>query len=404
MRHSHTIFTLILLILLLIFHLINVSFNSTSENNNFLTVHIFINHNPYLASAFLPSLFNPSSFPNHLWNPPPSRHSSPKQNTTPRTSLAHYTFPIQLPPSTHLSEISTKLQNHFNIHKKYHAYYTIFPATNANQHGNRSAWYEQPLREETTLSEAHSRDPERSKESVELVLFTKAAALARISGTGFVEESLGSGAVPKRLGGYSDIYPAEEGFDVPAGVRRWRYALRAGRVLEGEKEALVRSGESGGEGGLELERQIEELRAMKLNAISEFRELVTQWQEWVLGIVDHDGVEITDENFEDKWEYLRRSRGELVEAWKVSERKADVLKGLRWRYLSSLDLWPYDSPDGEDEREAKWLAGKEQWWTGLQQQHFGNESDEQDKEVRPGSYSVISRSFRYVGGTLCCDH
>ncbi|KAB8078690.1 hypothetical protein BDV29DRAFT_166027 [Aspergillus leporis] len=148
-------------------------------------------------------------------------------------------------------------------------------------------------------------------------------------------------------------------------LRRWSYACHAGRFLVDKRGRVECTGESDGlcqdgrEGAVEVERQVEELRMMKRSAIDEFRELVTQWEEWVLGIVDHDGVEVTDENFEAKWDYLRRSRNELVEAWKASERKADMSKALRGLCHSSPDLWLSDSPDVEDEWEAERFAENE---------------------------------------------
>jgi hypothetical protein len=176
MAPSPISFTIFLLIAIYYYHTMSpdLSTQSSITSEGPFEVHIFINHDPYLASDFLPSLFNSFSFPDSLWKLPPFQpRQEEKEWVSRRERLDRYILPTKLPSSTTISDLSTRISEELKITSKHQAYLTVFPASTVEMNGKWPEWHEKPLPGNTTLTEAHSYDPQKVEGKVELVVLPK---------------------------------------------------------------------------------------------------------------------------------------------------------------------------------------------------------------------------------------
>jgi hypothetical protein len=303
-------------------------------------VHVFIQHDQYLASVFLPSLFTPAAFPDDLWKRPPvSPYAGFADPADDRFTLGRYVFPTKLSSSTRLTDVAQEMTAEFHIEPQFQAYFTIFPPLWPDHNYKWPEWRNKPLPEETTLAEVYSYDPNRVEGKVHLVLRTKAAAVAEITGTAFLEEDLGT--VHRILdyrrddSSYADLYRMRS-WDFPAvigAVEDWRHAHYALQFLRQEKNKLTTlfgppDSASGGQRTnvqarlWEIDVREREKETMSANARVAFQRLVRAWDTWVLGKpIPEAETEMADEDVEPHWEALRQSWSEIVDAWKGSERR-----------------------------------------------------------------------------------
>jgi hypothetical protein len=214
--------------------------NQESKPSRF-TVHIFIDHDPYLAAVFLPELF--STFPTSLWKPPPLQVSRPRPTVEPDAGFRlgpdagfrlpprtpRYILPRPVSASTALADVYTMFQQEFAVPSKYVSHFTIIPQGYLPDGGGYPEWNNRPLPWDMTLAEAQVADfdlldsrafdaekgitvPETDAPELHLVIETKAAALNRITGTKFLTEALGD---------FFHYRPPDAG-EIQSALRFWR--------------------------------------------------------------------------------------------------------------------------------------------------------------------------------------
>jgi hypothetical protein len=170
------------------------AFNENDPYSSF-TVHIFLSHDPFIASMLLPELF--ADFPTSKWILPPTAEvpvrvkdgQSPEdvlKHLSFRETLGRYVMPASISASTSLQSLLTFFAKEFQIDSEKLAQFTIFPQSNT-----AALWHDEPLPWNLSLSQIAEfdkealRDASRQLRVLHLVLETKAATLARSAGDGF---------------------------------------------------------------------------------------------------------------------------------------------------------------------------------------------------------------------------
>ncbi|KAK3390160.1 hypothetical protein B0H63DRAFT_519394 [Podospora didyma] len=347
---------------------------ASSGNVTLFTVHVFIYHDPFLASVFLADLF--SDFPDSAWRlpqliatpprPPPNPdviNGTPElagrteypPYVNPRRGVGRYILQQPLPGSTAVGEISDAIEKQFSVAKKLHAYFTIFPQGHDYDQYPSSGfppWHDKPLSPSTTISEAVTYDisalevPDLFSDvpTVHLVLETKAAALRRIIQPGFLAEELGRGyerrfnswnllescyhSSPFRM---SDYYASE----LQRSLRHWRHAKYALSYLFGKQRD-----EDSGEARQEVERQVRKLQKDKADAKAEISTFVGEWASWVPSTKPEHAIEIPvgelrDEDVEDTVQKVWRGKQALIEEWKARDSTKAMRTALEDDYLAN---------------------------------------------------------------------
>jgi hypothetical protein len=129
------------------------------------SVHIFVNHDPFIALVLLPDLF--SEFSDSEWRLPQEIATPPRPEVppnpmpaslymelcaSPRKGLGRHVFPDVVPSSTTLRELSERMEQEFGLNRRLVAKFTIFPQDYLDD-GTLPKWHDQPLPWDTTLGE-----------------------------------------------------------------------------------------------------------------------------------------------------------------------------------------------------------------------------------------------------------
>ncbi|KAM5369067.1 hypothetical protein ACJZ2D_009162 [Fusarium nematophilum] len=384
-------------------------------------VHVFIHHDLCVASAFLPSLFTSSAFPEELWKLPPLPGVS--DLVDPRNRLGRYVLRNRLPGSARIAQVAEQMETEFKFHSRFQAGYKVFapPDSSAGEEIRFPEWQGRTLPPDTTLEQAYSYGVYKPEGKLQLVLETKAAALASIAGVDFVEDTLGKEyralRSPRWRETYDDAYGIDR-FSIPVVVkalRSWRHAYYKLKFLEKEKarlagltpeDSLMRSDTAVGQEMQEVDRVVDEVTMQKQEATARFQASVERWDEWVLDKRIQSAIMLRDEDIEATWECMRQKRNELVEAWKNSERRQDIWKGMRELYLANPQLWlRRDDPDAEDEWDARQAERRMKAMAagGQMRNDLLREFSKQAEETTPGnttSRAITAPSFRNADGSL----
>ncbi|KAJ4222865.1 hypothetical protein NW757_014388 [Fusarium falciforme] len=391
------------------------------DSSELFAVHVFIHHNLYVASAFLPSLFTSSAFPEELWKLPPLPGVSDLVDS--RNRLGRYVLRNRLPGSARIAQVAEQMETEFKFHSRFQAGYKVLPPPDpgADEEIRFPEWQGRTLPPDTSLEQAYSYGVYKPEGKLQLVLETKAAALAPIAGVDFVEDTLGKEYKAFRSlfwrETYDDIYGINR-FSIPVVVkalRSWRYTYYKLKFLEEVKaklagrtpeDSLTRSDTAVGQEMQEVDREVDEVTMQKQEATAKFQASVERWEEWVLDKCVQSVMMLRDEDIEATWESMRQKRNELVEAWKNSERRQDIWKGMRELYLANPQLWlRRDDLDAQDkmdaqnaERRTKAMAARGQ----MRNDHL-REFSKQAEETTPRnitSSAITTRSFRNADGSL----
>ncbi|KAL2132012.1 hypothetical protein VTI74DRAFT_4318 [Chaetomium olivicolor] len=267
-----------------------LSANSDASDGDAFTVHVFVNHDPFMASIFLPDFF--SNFPESAWRLPQRIESRPRPKpgvrvnpedlppwVDPREGLGRYVLSQFLRGTTTLQEVADVIEKQCGIGKKLHGPFTIFPQDLYKfERAAVPAWHGKPLPQFRTLSEVRPLDEdalqlpaEPGPSMLHLVLETKAAALRRIVGAAFLSTELGKGYEDERnawtrLQSFNHAY-SEPSYEMPRQLSRWRYAVHA---LSFPRRQQAR-------GGQEVAEQTECLEKERAEAILAISNLLRQW-------------------------------------------------------------------------------------------------------------------------------
>ena len=342
------------------------------------TVHVFISHDPSAAVGLLPDLFR--DFPDSAWRLPQEiptpprpeiipqpipRDVSEKLMARPRWGLGRYDFLEPLSSSITLSQLSSLLEQEFNIKRNIQAHFTVFPQAFS---GYSSYWNGRPLPWDITLAEAATMDEEALEEAqylvtsedyapiLHLVIETKAAALTHLVGADFLRGVFGEQLMSKpdmwnRLESFHHSFPERVKF-FSGGVREWRSSFWSLRYLERERIRMVEKGYKNESELQDLEAKIAEARKTKEKAKVYIEKVVGSWEEWVLNQnysfdSESNFKELQESEIEDKIRAALRQRRVLT-TWGKSDRKSDLREMLRNAYFN-YTLSSYSNTDIKQE-------------------------------------------------------
>jgi hypothetical protein len=336
------------------------------------TVHVFVNHDPLIASVLLPDLF--SEFPDPAWRLPQEIATAPRPEVppspipqsllqelriSPRSGLGRYVFPDVLPYSTTLRQLSQSLEQEFGLNLRLLAKFTIFPQGYLED-GTLSKWHDKPLPWDMTLGEVAFLDGDTVETEqyagiadqytpvLHIVIETKAAALQRCLGVvvdekflakALAEEYKHLSGIWSRLAAFINSFPPSSHPEIVKALQRWRSAFYSLLYLERERAKLIVQ-EPVDENNLqEATRNIEKYQIQKLEAKFSISMLASQWEKWVLkqdySHHDHNhSEELRDDEVEDKVLLVLRQRIMVVE-WGKSEKKQSLLEFLQSSHFQS---------------------------------------------------------------------
>ena len=344
------------------------------------TVHVFISHNPSAAVGLLPHLFR--DFPDSAWRLPQEIPTPPRPEIIPqpiplelskklmvraRWGLGRYDFLEPLSSSITLSQLSSLLEQEFNIKRNIQAHFTVFPQIFS---GYSSYWNGRPLPWDVTLAEAATMDVEALDAAqylvqsedyapvLHLVIETKAAALTRLVDTYFLGSVFGEQLMSKpdiwnRLESFYHAFRDSRTVKVfSEGVREWRSSFWSLRYLEGERIRMVEKGYKNESGLQDLDAKIAETRKTKQKAKAYIEKAVTSWEEWVLNQnysfdSESNFKELQEDKIEDKIRALLR-QGSVLTTWGKSDRKNDLREMLRSAYFN-YTLSSYSNTNSKQE-------------------------------------------------------
>ncbi|KAK4443335.1 hypothetical protein QBC34DRAFT_212291 [Podospora aff. communis PSN243] len=306
-------------------------------------VHIFVHHDPFLASVFLPDLF--SEFPDTAWRipqripfpprPPPSQHEPARHiippAVAPREGLGRHVLQQPVPGSMTLDELSNLVERDLDISANFFAGFVVFPLDDF-YFEPKHAWYDKLLPQSTTVAEARSYDVEAiplepgHTPTVHLVLETKAVALGRIVGTEFLSLELGNafdtyGNGWDKLETFYNLFRMRrsESSHLHRALRSWRHAKFALPYLLRERH---KRGLSGAAEVSDLDEQIK-----KYLQEEDFRRRISQhvgwWSSWLCQDDSKYGNSdiLAAEEVENAVQWVWSRKHELVDAWKTSDRR-----------------------------------------------------------------------------------
>jgi len=320
------------------------------------SVHVFVNHDPFLASVFLPDLF--AKFPDSAWQPPklvqfPERPPPELANPAPgsgspasipraprlneRKSLGRHIIDA-LPGSTTIEDLSSIVERDFGIPRHLQAVFITYPLER-DLDEPVSPWEDKPIPPTMTLAEVSPLVPwpldengqpavkagDAGPDEVHLVLETKAAALRRIVGTAFLKDDLGdafslSRDQWNRLDSYNHAFHSGylANFELRQAITKWRHAKYALRYLQQQEE--------------KQDAMIEELAQTKEDATEVISTLVKWWVSWLphssTSGVD-TSVELQDGAIEEAAHWVWRTKHEILEEWKASSRRIGLANKLQ---------------------------------------------------------------------------
>jgi hypothetical protein len=333
------------------------------------SVHVFVNHDPFIASVLLPDLF--SQFSDSVWRLPQEIATPPRPEVppnpippslfrelwaSPRKGLGRHIFPDVVPSSTTLRELSESIEQEFSLDRRLVAKFTIFPQEHLED-GTLPKWHDQPLPWDITLGEVALLDEDAVATGqyagiadqyapvLHLVIETKAAALNRCLG-GIVDEKFLARALGKeyrhrrdiwsRLQSFIDAFPPASYPEIVNALRRWRSAFYSLRYLENKREKLIIQEPVDQNVLRTVASNIKKFQSQKLGAKLSSSALASQWENWVLrqnyGHDDHIGnEELRDDQVDENVRFVLRQRTLVVE-WGKSEKKESLGEILRESY------------------------------------------------------------------------
>lgn len=392
------------------------------------TVHVFINHDPSIASVYLPDFF--SDFPDLAWRLPqeyatPPRPEIPDILIDPRKGLGRHIFHQPFPNSTTLRELFEGLESEFDLDRKFIARFTIFP-----QHypevGTYPEWHDKPLPWNMTLAEVAMLDhdavttgqyagvADQYTPVLHLVAETKAATLKRIlggiSGKNFLAHVLGEpypyqGDIWNRLEAFINCYGNSSVPEIVLMLWQWRSALYSLQYLKNEREKLIVK-DPVDRGALQsLTSKIEEFRNKKAEAKQSISVLASQWENWVLkqSYSTDDGSDNGELGDNEVEEIVRAVLGQrrVVEQWGRSG-KREPLRGMLRKAWSHgrgstmqeqprVDALQPETSDAKTDRseEPRQMISKEEV------------SEQASLQGSPDTGVVKTIPFRSSDGALC---
>lgn len=328
------------------------------------TVHVFISHDPSAAVGLLPDLFR--DFPDSAWRLPQEIPTPPRPEIIPeeippeiieelmahpRDGLGRYVFLEPLSSSITTSQLSSLLEQEFNIKRNIQAHFIIFPQLSSSY---SSYWNGRPLPWDVTLAEAAMMDEDALEDAqyletsedyapvLHLVIETKAAALSRIVRADFLR-----GVFP--LMSKPDMWNQLESFQhafmrsdtrvfSSQGLREWRSSFWSLRYLEGDRARIVEKRYKNESELQDLDAKIAEARKTEEKAKAYIEKLVSSWEEWVLNQnysfdSETNFEELKEDEIEDKVRAVLRQRHVLT-MWGKSDRKNDLREMLRNDYFN----------------------------------------------------------------------
>ena len=333
------------------------------------SVHVFVNHDPFIASVLLPDLF--SEFSDSVWRLPQEIATPPRPEVppnpippslfmelgaSPRKGLGRHIFPDVVPSSTTLRELSESMEQEFSLNRRLVAKFTIFPQGHLKD-GSLPKWHDQPLPWDITLGEVALLDEDAVATGqyagvadqyapvLHLVIETKAAALNRCLGGIVDEKSLARVLreeykyrrdIWSRLQSFIDAFPQTSYPEIVNALQQWRSTFYSLRYLENERDKLIIQ-EPVDQNVLQaVASNIEKFKSQKLGAKLSISALACQWENWILkqnyGHDDHVGNEdLGDDQVEEKVRFVLRQRSLVVE-WGKSEKEESLGEILRQSY------------------------------------------------------------------------
>ena len=402
------------------------------------TVHVFINHDPFIATVLLPDLF--SEFSDSIWRLPQNIATPPRPEVPPnpipqsllqellicpRSGLGRYVFSEVLPYSTSLHELSQSLEHEFGLDRKLLAKFTIFPQGYLED-GTRSKWHNKPLPWNMTLGEVAFLDGDAVATGqyagiadefapvLHLVIETKAAALQRCLGAvvdeKFMAKALGDeykhrSDMWSQLAAFTNSFPPKSYPKIENALQQWRSAFYTLRYLEGERAKLI-AHEPVDENSLqEAMRNIEEYQDQKMEAKFSISALASQWEEWVLkqdySHHDHNrNEELRDNEVEDRVLKVLRQRIMVFE-WGKSEKKQSLLELLQSSYFQSgkglnFDERQQPKPIPPESINSTTNKLEEQWELVAK----GEAAEQSCDQASPDACPIKTLPFRLTDGSL----
>jgi hypothetical protein len=395
------------------------------------TVHVFVNHDPFIASVLLPDLF--SEFPESAWRLPqeiatPRRPEVPPNPipesvvrqlmTRPRRGLGRLVFHDVVPYSTTLRELSLSLEQEFGLNRKLLAQFTIFPQGYQDD-GTLPKWHNKPLPWDMTLGEVAPLDldavaggqyagiADQFSPVLHIVIETKAAALQRSLG-GVIEEKFQAQTLQETykhrrdmwnlLAAFINAFPTRPYPNITGALQRWRSAFYSHRYLEGERAKLIVQEHVDKDDLQGVTRGLEKYQVQKMEEKFSISAMADDWEKWVLkqDYSHHDpnrNQELQDDEVENKVISILRQRAMVVE-WGKSEKKQpllDILRGSDSRsgedLISKRRQQPYPILPEKSEEQRQFVSK-------------GERADKPHESLCPDACSVNTLPFRLADGTL----
>lgn len=366
---------------------------AASEGLSHFNVHVFLNHDPMIARALLPDLF--TDFPESVWKLPPlvefprrpleGRDAVAAMRANPRDVLGRYVLSEPVARGTTLLQLAEQVEREFAVFRKHQGQFTIFPQEYSEDRGY-APWHDRPLPWDATLADVRAFDLDALETSAEisethapvlqLVLETKAAALARVVGVLFLDEEIGE---PHRLfrqlfNRYDSFWHClgrrSQGSQLEVALVNWRRARSAQAYLARQRERgrlgpqndellhknrrVEEIRELKGRGGLSpldnmnlgielnsnLLPRIRQIEANEANGGEQLRDLsvfVTQWEDWIAhGEFQNFDVRLLGQDeAEARVASVLRHRTRVIDEWKSSEGRKKLQMSIEDEYYAA---------------------------------------------------------------------
>ncbi|KAH8656017.1 hypothetical protein BGZ60DRAFT_567871 [Tricladium varicosporioides] len=389
------------------------------------TVHVFISHDPFIAPVFLPDLFTETSFPDTLWKlppaiTPPARPERTQEGMTNemtnapwidvRAAVGRYILANPVAGSTTLHALAETIEGEFGLSRETTAHFTIYPQFGAVD-WTSSLWHDVPLPSALTLAEVSQFDhlaisenqyvltSEHYAPTLYLVLETKAAALKRTLGVGFMGDFFGEAAKYDL-----DTWRRVESFDreyigfsrepsIVALFRQWRQKFWVLKYLQSQ---VLSQHDAGSDEAEKLAERVKDTEMKKEKIRGSILALIRQWEEWVLGIKGGEGVaELRDEDVEERMMRVLSQRAIIREWVKTREEGEKLPVGrLREAYEKGEKLSVQGGKSANTQEVKGEVDGDGSKETSLENEPPANGEDIEKRN------NITTSSFRDPDGTL----
>lgn len=385
---------------------------ASSEGPSHFTVHVFLNHDPMIARALLPDLF--ADFPESAWKLPPlvefprrpleGPDAVAAMSANPRDVLGRYVLSEPVARGTTFLQLSGRVEREFALLRKHQGQFTIFPQHYSEDCGY-APWHDRPLPWDATLADVCAFDLDALETGAEmyethafvlqLVLETKAAALARVVGVLFLDEEIGE---PHRLfrqlfNRYDSFWHCHgrqlQGSQLEVTLVDWRRARAAHAYLARQRDT-GRLGPQNDELSRKT-RRVEEIRELKgrvglspldsmnlgielnsnllprvmqieaneANGREQLRDLsvfVTQWEDWIAhGEFQNFDIRIlAEDEAEARVASLFRHKKQVIDKWRSSEGRKQLHASIEDEYYAAR---PWLTKEDRERAERARLQG-----------------------------------------------